>query len=774
MKRRNATRNALFTSVISLLLCVSMLVGTTFAWFTDEVKSGMNNITAGNLDIELEYSKDANTWNTVKDATDLFGTALWEPGHTEVVYLRLSNLGTLALNYQLGINVASETAGTNVAGKTFKLSDYIKFGVVEGQSIKFADRAAAVAAVTDAKALNAGYTKATGMNAGDVTYMALVVYMPETVGNEANYRGTAPEINLGINVLASQKTQESDSFGPNYDLLAQGGYVSEAAPAAGETKEYPIMPAAETTGEKIGTMNISSDSVEDLTKPVEISVVPTEQDTTVTVEEDEKALSFEITVTNIKEDNTTPIKVELNVGKGLSGVKVYHKGTEITDVVYNSNTGYVTFYTTSFSPYTVVFYAEYNAPVVDEPTESNLPKANVVYSPEHVNSSLAFGNYGQWSPTPGLEAKLESVYTFSCVDTLEQAKNSPYANWYCDFYVMLDKDLGENEIFLGGNYGSFGWVGFHNGDTTLEANTEIGLLESVTTNPWTYLDVVQNVGTFICGVGDVNDALAGATFTVMLRLTNPADENDFKNVEKINYTFPAEKKTYVSSSEELAAAVAAGQTDIYLNDGEYNVANCGGKTLTINGSKNAVLKVYNEGEAGCDYGFDGSSVTFNGVTFDTSVNNGSYKGYARMSATYNNCTFNGSYALNANSVFENCSFNVSGDAYNIWTWGAPAATFNGCTFNSDGKAVLLYGAANTKLTLNNCVFNDNGGLTDLKAAVEIGNDYGSSYELIVNNTTVNGYEINDKGINTGTTLWGNKNSMGADKLNVVVDGVDVY
>lgn len=78
------------------------------------------------------------------------------------------------------------------------------------------------------------------------------------------------------------------------------------------------------------------------------------------------------------------------------------------------------------------------------------------------------------------------------------------------------------------------------------------------------------------------------------------------------------------------------------------------------------------------------------------------------------------------------------------------------------------------MTINNCVSNDNGGLTDLKAAIEIGNDYNKSYELIVSNTVVNGYEINDKGINTGSTLWANKNSMGTDKLNVVVDGVDVY
>jgi hypothetical protein len=125
-------------------------------------------------------------------------------------------------------------------------------------------------------------------------------------------------------------------------------------------------------------------------------------------------------------------------------------------------------------------------------------------------------------------------------------------------------------------------------------------------------------------------------------------------------------------------------------------------------------------------------------------------------------------------VFNNCTFNVSGDVYNIWTWGAPNAEFNNCTFNSDGKALLLYGTVNTNLTLNGCTFKDKGGLTDKKAAVEIGNDYGKSYTLTVTDTVVNGYEINDKGTNTGSTLWGNKNSMGPDKLIVTVDGVKVY
>ena len=178
------------------------------------------------------------------------------------------------------------------------------------------------------------------------------------------------------------------------------------------------------------------------------------------------------------------------------------------------------------------------------------------------------------------------------------------------------------------------------------------------------------------------------------------------------------------------------------------------------------------GSEGANYALDGSTVLFENITINT--NSAIYVGYARCQGTYKNCVINGTYTLYANSSFENCTFNVSGDVYNVWTWGAPEAYFNNCTFNSDGKAMLLYGTENTKLTIENSVFNDNGGLSDLKAAIEIGNDYSKSYELIVNNTIVYGYEINDKGIVTGTTLWANKNSMPQENLNVVVDGVDVY
>ena len=220
MKKTRSAKRALLMSALSLLLCVSMLVGTTFAWFTDSVTSANNIIKSGNLDIELEYW-NGNAWVDVAGKSDIITNTLWEPGVTEVAYLRVANAGSLALKYQLGINIINEEAGTNVAGESFKLSDYLQFGVIEdvnGETNAYADRESAVVAVQGAKALKAGFTKASDMEPEEELYMALVIYMPTTVGNEANHNGTdVPVINLGINVVATQYTYEEDSFDDQYD-----------------------------------------------------------------------------------------------------------------------------------------------------------------------------------------------------------------------------------------------------------------------------------------------------------------------------------------------------------------------------------------------------------------------------------------------------------------------------------------------------------------------------------------------------------------------------
>lgn len=241
---------------------------------------------------------------------------------------------------------------------------------------------------------------------------------------------------------------------------------------------------------------------------------------------------------------------------------------------------------------------------------------------------------------------------------------------------------------------------------------------------------------------------------------------------------------YIASSNEgITNAISDGATTINLIQGNYVIpSSAQGKTLTIIGTgtpedvKVAVTKVGSGGE-NCDYGLDGSTVTFESITITT--NSSTYIGYARCNGTYKNCVINGTYTLYGDSKFERCTFNVSGDVYNIWTWGAKNMEFDRCTFNSDGKALLLYqeGTNTVNLTVESCIFNDNGGLTSKKAAIEIGDaPYGatSTYNVTVSGTTVNGYEINNEGFNTGTTLWGNKNSMPAERLNVTIDGVNVY
>ena len=125
MTNRKSTKKALLSSVLSLVLCMAMLIGTTFAWFTDNVSSKNNKIVAGNLDMSVEYSLDGVTWNDLEGATDLFQTDLWEPGHTEVVALKIENLGSLAFKYNVNMNIVSEVAGTNVDDETFKLSDIL-------------------------------------------------------------------------------------------------------------------------------------------------------------------------------------------------------------------------------------------------------------------------------------------------------------------------------------------------------------------------------------------------------------------------------------------------------------------------------------------------------------------------------------------------------------------------------------------------------------------------------------------------------------------------
>lgn len=225
MTSSKSTKRALLTSALALLMCVTMLVGATFAWFTDTASTGVNKIQAGNLKMEVSYKNTSDgAFTVLNESTNVFKQdTLWEPGHVEYAVLNVKNIGTLALKYKLGINIAGETGSTNVLGNEFKLSDYIKFGVVD-EDLSGKTRDEMVAAVTDSKLIKEGYSKESHLDTTDANEtVTLVVWMPTDVGNKANYKvgAAVPEINLGINVAATQYTHESDSFGNQYDKDAQ-------------------------------------------------------------------------------------------------------------------------------------------------------------------------------------------------------------------------------------------------------------------------------------------------------------------------------------------------------------------------------------------------------------------------------------------------------------------------------------------------------------------------------------------------------------------------
>ncbi len=173
------------------------------------------------------------------------------------------------------------------------------------------------------------------------------------------------------------------------------------------------------------------------------------------------------------------------------------------------------------------------------------------------------------------------------------------------------------------------------------------------------------------------------------------------------------------------------------------------------------------------------------VKFDDKTN---YKGITHSKkVVYEGCIIEGKQFLYAESVeFKSCKLKNSND-YCLWTYGSANVLFDTCTFNTGGKAILIYNEETSKgftaaVTVNNCIFNDDDTLKEdngtddlLKAAIETGFNGGNTetsnkYTIVVNNATVNGFAVNTTGINTGSKLWANKNSMDAEHLTVIIDG----
>ena len=668
MANKKTTKRALLFSLLSMLLSVTMLMGTTFAWFTDSVTSANNIIKSGNLDIELYYQNDETTdWTKVDASTNIFKeNTLWEPGHTEVVKLKVVNAGTLALKYQLGVNVASETGSVNVYDKAFKLSDYIKYGVTT-DTVK--DRADAIAKVdATATGLSLAYTTNGDLQAGAATEMTMVVYMPTSVDNNANYKKGAavPTINLGLNLFATQYTYEEDSFGNDYDENAAfsvwNGVVPTEMPETlvvdGATQTVYVKDAAAfaylstlsakwadlyTDGKGTTYTNYANGAGANYYYSGKWTV----------------SLEADIDLANHALD---PVVIMFGQATGASAFD--GNGHTIRNI--NADTGLFANSTrASFSNLILENVKATNGALAGT-ADHNISNITVK------NANISGTDY-----VGGLVG-----YTYGAVNGCKVMDS---------FVVATGKEAG----------GLAGYVVTSRAEATLANNMvqnvsvyannrAAGLVAQLNVNIKAYNNIIDTV---TVGAEDLSKYACGAVVSNAL-----APENVYDNTVK-NATVEAAEIAIVGDTTELTDALATGSDDtVVLNKGNYTFPGTklekGDKVVCAEGA------VFEKGA-----GLNANGATVIGATFSNPTGTA---GTSTVNGTYKDCTFDGSNGLRwcyagETVVFENCTF--TGDVYGVhFDGGANEAIFRNCTFSGFNAM----GGAITKLTMEGCTFKANG------------------------------------------------------------------
>ena len=365
MSNKKATKRALLTSIMALAMCVVMLVGTTFAWFTDTATANVNKIQAGKLDVALEMfdtaqgkwvTAEGKTLNFVKAAGGENQAILWEPGaEYKLPELRVRNDGSLAIKYEVAITGAVDATPNNGVND-LELLDVITFSASIGGGT-------ATSGVY-------GTTIATGaLNAkDDVQTIQLSAKMDENAGNK--YQEMAIS-GIAITVKAMQASYEYDSNGNTYDDAADmtpdnldkriSANVTVPVASSGDTEIF--------NEGKTAVATVPAAAAKDGSGELTLKVAAADSAAAnISVNSAQAALGYEVEIVGLATTNTAPVKVELKVGAGLTNVVLYHNGSAMTEgtsadsltdgqYFYNASTGILTFATSTFSPFAVVYDA---------------------------------------------------------------------------------------------------------------------------------------------------------------------------------------------------------------------------------------------------------------------------------------------------------------------------------------------------------------------------------------------------------------------------------
>ena len=367
MSNRKQTKRALLTSIMALVMCVVMLVGTTFAWFTDTATANVNTIKAGNLKLGLEMatawdgSGNPTAWDDAKGKTLEFRKAsgttqevLWEPGATyRLPELRISNAGNLNLKYKVQIT-GIEKGRTPVTGAP-NLNDVIDWTITYGG--------------TNLSGSSDEYV----LNANEATTKYDVIKISGTMKTSANndYQGLSID-GVAVTVYATQMTGEYDSSRMDYDAGAQYPVYAVAAvevdTATGLVTKEAKLTSGETNadGNPVARATVPAGAkVDSGTTQLELVIEDAETPANFTVEVTQNApKTLDISMNGLAADNDQLIKVEFYIEKGLSLVEIYHNGQKMErrgglswvredqNFYYDSATGLVTMLTKTFSPFT--------------------------------------------------------------------------------------------------------------------------------------------------------------------------------------------------------------------------------------------------------------------------------------------------------------------------------------------------------------------------------------------------------------------------------------
>lgn len=734
MNNTKTTKRALLSSVMAMLICITMLIGTTFAWFTDTASTAVNKIQSGKLDVALEMSTDGTNWESAEGKTLTFKTAdnraadqiLWEPGCTyELPQLRVVNNGNLALKYKIQI--------TGIQGDA-KLNEAIDW-TINNAAINLTE-----------EHLLAGQTG---------TAFTIKGHMQETAGNE--YQGLTID-GIGITVFATQDTVENDSFGNMYDenapFIYPAGVTTESF-AQATSVEYTNNLGDVVTGNKpaVAAYVDASGNVKyvgDIYAAIKsnASVIYCKKDATLRMRE-------RLEDTNRTPDLTSDLTIYANgadfqygqismnmtnAGKAANvTVKVYDaKNIEVWGLTPNdgvtqnivmenctnigeSATGdkgilmYITGNTGTVNATVNNCHVEKNSSGIYMSTNGSLTVSDSTFV------ECATGIKSSYKGNGTRTDRIENCVFTKCGCTAEMAGNTDWLK--NDSAAIKYKKSGTGTITL-----------------TLKSNTITGTIGDKGDTQFVDVTPVIEGPVIASNPQQANDAI-----------TNATDRN-------------------------VNIAIAPGQT-ITLDNGIANegaksrdVTFVGDGSQTVDVAKNAPAA---EGAKHLNYQ-RGSTFTFENLTIENGTD--TYDGIVCDELTYKNCTIKGVTTLYGKATFINCTFeNTMANQYSIWTWGGTDVTFEGCTFNTNGKAILLFGEEKTtNLTVNNCVFNDRNNGAAGKAAIEIGEaNYGkhNNFTVVINGSTVaSGFAA---GQNTGSTLWANKNSMDAAHLTVTINGTQV-